>query len=49
MAEALKHNAALQSFTLDAGGAKISDQTGIAVAEALKRNAALQSFTLDLV
>ncbi len=43
VAEALKHNAAPQSFTLDAGGAKINDQMGIAVAEALEHNAALQS------
>jgi len=46
LAEALKANTVLQSFTLTAGQTQIGDETGRALAEALKENAVLQSFTL---
>ncbi|CAE8623925.1 unnamed protein product [Polarella glacialis] len=48
MLEAIKHNAVLQSCTLDLGDTSISDQTGLALAVAIRHNAMLQSCTLGL-
>ena len=47
MAEAIKQNTCLQSFTLAARGTQIDNQAGIALAEAIKQNTRLQSFTFE--
>ena len=46
VAEAIKHNATLQSFSLDVCDTQIDNQAGLAMAEAIKHSVALQSFSL---
>ena len=43
----IKHNATLQSFSMDAWETQIGDATGVAMAEAIKHNATLKSFSMD--
>jgi len=47
MAEAVKHHAALQSVEI-VTGARMDNETGLAMAEAVKHHAALQSVKLDV-
>merc|ERR1712007_22471 len=42
MAEALKHNATLQSFTIDARDTNMSGETGVAMERAMELNVTLQ-------
>jgi hypothetical protein len=47
MAESLKCNSTLKSFTINAAFTNIGDETGKAMAESLKFNSTLKSFTIN--
>ena len=47
MAEALRHNMTLQSFTMDACYTSLGDTSGVVMAEALRHNTTLQPFTMS--
>ena len=39
--QAIKHNGTLKSFSMDAVGTRVGDETGLAMAEAIKHNGCL--------
>jgi len=46
LAEAIKQNQTLKSFSVYAWGTRIGDETGLALAEAIKQNQTLKSFSV---
>jgi len=47
VAEAIKENKCIQSFSFDAWETQIDNETGVAVAEAIKENKCIQSFSFN--